>query len=186
MTADLFGAPSSSAIQRSAAISRCKRYRWQLGRRWAPGAPVLFCMLNPSTANAERDDPTIRRCVEFARAWGFPALHVVNLYPLRSPSPAVLEEWLDGVAYDDSAAHAEDLNLGWLRDEADKAGQVICAWGAGAPESIVPQIAALRGDEERPLYCIGRTEAGAPKHPLARGKHRVPASARPVPWEEPS
>jgi hypothetical protein len=81
---DLFG-------DRGATLSDCGRYRYRLWRRWADGPTVLFVMLNPSTADADVDDPTIRRCIGFARSWGAGALEVVNLYAWRATQPAELK-----------------------------------------------------------------------------------------------
>ena len=75
-------------MKRSAEISECGKYRWWLRRRWADGPVVCFVMLNPSTADAEQDDPTIRRCIGFAQAWGCGALEVRNLFPFRATNPA--------------------------------------------------------------------------------------------------
>ena len=63
-----------------ATLSPCGRYRYRLTRRWGDGGAVAFVMLNPSTADAEKDDPTIRRCIGFAREWRFGRLIVVNLF----------------------------------------------------------------------------------------------------------
>lgn len=75
-------------VKRAASISECGTYRWTLQRRWAAGERVCWIMLNPSTADAERDDPTVLRCMAFSRSWGYGGLIVVNLYPFRSSKPA--------------------------------------------------------------------------------------------------
>ena len=77
-------------MQSAARFSACRRYRFALWRRWAEGPQVLFVMLNPSTADEDHDDPTIRRCIGFARSWGFAALAVGNLFAWRCSSPADL------------------------------------------------------------------------------------------------
>src|SRR6266436_6577265 len=78
-------------MRSDACISRCGTYRYALWRRWAPGPQVLFVMLNPSTADRQRNDPTIRRCIGLAAAWGYGALAVGNLFAFRTPSPKVLK-----------------------------------------------------------------------------------------------
>src|SRR5207237_5457574 len=67
-----------------ASFSRDRRYRYRLWRRWDAARPVVaFVMVNPSTADAGRDDPTIRRCIGFARSWGYGRLEVVDLFAYR-------------------------------------------------------------------------------------------------------
>lgn len=78
-------------MERAAEFSGCGRYRYSLRRRWADGGPpACWIMLNPSTADAEKDAPTIRRCIGFSKAWGHNALVVVNLFALRSTDPTAL------------------------------------------------------------------------------------------------
>ena len=72
---------SDLLMKRTASLSRCATLRWWLGRRWAVGRTVCWIMLNPSTADSETDDPTLRRIIRFSQSWGFGALAVVNLYP---------------------------------------------------------------------------------------------------------
>ncbi|WP_043705621.1 DUF1643 domain-containing protein, partial [Synechococcus sp. CB0205] len=81
-----------------AALSSCGRYRWWLERQWQPQAPrLLFVGLNPSRATAERDDPTLRRLIAFAQAWGYGSLEVLNLFARISASPAVLRRSADPI-----------------------------------------------------------------------------------------
>jgi len=75
-------------IERKASFSHCKRYRYQLLRRWEGGiGRCVIVGLNPSTADAQNDDPTIRRCMGFAQDWGFNELIMVNLFAYRTPHP---------------------------------------------------------------------------------------------------
>lgn len=159
-----------------ARISDCGRYRWWLARRWVPSAEpariALFVMLNPSTANALVDDPTIRRCRAFARDLGCGVLEVVNLYGLRSTDPAQL--LLDP----DPVGPMNDAAIAWAASRADV---VIAAWGtfAGrsqAREARVDTVRALLPDE---LVCLGRTRDGHPRHPLY-----LPASSVVEPFDE--
>jgi hypothetical protein len=153
-------------MRRSAVFDASGRYRYRLVRAWARGRRVAFVMLNPSTADASRDDPTIRRCVGFARAWGFGSLEVVNLFALRTSKPRDLVRAADPVG---SANHR------YVVRALGRADLVIAAWG-GAPlaRSRDPFARLLRG---APVYCLGRTCAGAPRHPLY-----VRASTRLVPF----
>src|SRR6185437_4878200 len=84
---DLFGYSHYERLRRSASISECGRYRYWLRRSWGHGGngkTVSFIMLNPSMADAEQDDPTLRRCMGFAQGWGFSTLSVHNLFALRA------------------------------------------------------------------------------------------------------
>ena len=109
----------------SAVFSTCGNYRFILYRQWwvGPGS-VLFIMLNPSTADHRRNDPTIRACVSFAKLWGFPGLAVVNVCALRATNPAQLYRHPAPI----------DLELGeyndyWIRSAVESADLVVCAWG---------------------------------------------------------
>ena len=77
-----------SEIVKAAVISHCKRYRYRLARHWGAGSALPFVMLNPSTADADNDDPTIRRCIAFAKREGAGGIVVANLFAFRATSPA--------------------------------------------------------------------------------------------------
>ena len=95
------------ATRKQAVLSDCGTYRYRLWRKWGCGSPLLFVMLNPSTADAEVDDATIRRCLGFADAHGFGELEVVNLYAYRATDPADLKRAGYPVGPDNDA-HIED------------------------------------------------------------------------------
>lgn len=108
-------------IRRQAVFDPAGRYRYSLRRRWdAAGARVAFVLLNPSTADGRRDDPTIRRCIGFAREWGFGGLEVVNLFACRSTHPGGLRSAQDPVGPENDRF----LAAAW-----DRADRVIVAWG---------------------------------------------------------
>lgn len=143
-------------------ISACGRYRYWLERRWSAESPAVFVMLNPSTADAKIDDPTIRRCVGFAKREGHGGLVVVNLFGWRSSDPRQLARADDPVGPRNPRAIGEALLLG-----AVTSGRVICAWGSN--RMAEPQSAALRrraADFNVNLMCLAQTKSGAPKHPL--------------------
>jgi len=144
----------------AADLSTCGKYRYSLTRIW--GDPdsqnlMVFCMLNPSTADANTDDPTIRRCMGFARREGCDGIHVVNIYALRATSPA-------NMLADPNRVDA--VNLCYLRQAADCYGSICCAWGNHAEP--VPVRRALQAFESRQVHmsCLGKNKSGAPKHPL--------------------
>jgi hypothetical protein len=143
-----------------AKISDCGMYRYLLTRDISiigEAGKTVFVMLNPSTADAVENDPTIRRCIGFAETWGFGNLIVANLYALRSTQPAALWQHADPVGPENDAT---------LADLARRHRDIVCAWGANAkPERVrafVDVIKAAGGE----LWCLGTTKAGAPRHPL--------------------
>lgn len=145
----------------TATISPCGRYRYDLTRRWGTGPVALWVMLNPSTADADQDDPTIRRCRGFSTAWGCGGLVVVNLFAYRATKPAALNAVRDPCGPDNWATIDRWL---WSPD-VDIA---VAAWGASwekvdQPRLHVEHMAARVG---RHLVCLGRTKAGHPRHPL--------------------
>lgn len=179
-------------IRRSAELSDCGTYRWTLERRWGDGPACLWIMLNPSTATAAVDDPTVRRVIWFSHRWGHPAARIVNLYPFRSPSPAELLRWLQSsvTAYEatgNAIWQAINDNIHRVRLESFDASAIVLAWGADPLGEDREARRILDGLSTRvPHYCLGTTKSGAPLHPMARGKHRVPDDAQPVLWRRPA
>ncbi|MCZ0926475.1 DUF1643 domain-containing protein [Halomonas janggokensis] len=145
----------------SAIISDCGQYRYLLTRPSEVEHPerstALFLMLNPSTADASLDDPTIRRCRGFARSWGCAGLAVANLYALRATNPKEL--WKHD-------APIGDQNNAWLAKLAKEHCDIICAWGANAKPGRVKEVSRILVDAGARLWCMGTTKSGAPKHPL--------------------
>ena len=137
------------------------KYRYWLERRWLHArynAPqVVWCMLNPSTADAETDDPTVRRCVGFTHAWGYSRMTVVNLYAYRATNPRELGP----------LGHAKRLgpeNYDWLfyfmHNVMRNVRLVLCAWGAGRLDPLPHVITDVR------RYALAFTKTGEPSHPL--------------------
>lgn len=145
----------------SAIISACGRYRYQLTRppidRHTTAGPALFIMLNPSTADASVDDPTIRRCKSFAKTWDCAGIAVANLYALRATDPKEL--WL----HTDPVGPDNDHYLRMLSFEYET---VVCAWGANARPDRVKAIRDIFNGRHHRLMCLGATKQGAPRHPL--------------------
>lgn len=140
----------------SASISDCGTYRYGLKRVWDDAKPVVaWIMLNPSTADAEQDDPTIRRCVGFSKAWGYGGLAVVNLFALRATNPKYL--WL----VDDPVGPENDVFI----SEITQGRRVVAAWGAAArATSRAERVMMLLA--HRKIECLGTTAMGHPRHPL--------------------
>lgn len=162
-------APAEDDEQRGADISSCELYRYSLWRRWDRSKPaVLFVMLNPSTADAEQDDPTIRRCIGFAQRWGAGGVRVCNLYAYRTAYPKVLREaagaGIDPVGLLTGMQNKNDLAIASM---ACDAGRIIAAWGAWPgpyPMRVwrVNEILRRYGDVE----ALALTKDGSPRHPL--------------------
>lgn len=161
-------------VKASATISDCERYRYELSRRWVPAftppGSVCWVMLNPSTADAETDDPTIRRVMAFSKAFGFGGCVVVNLFGFRATNSR------DLVAADDPVGPKNDFIAGfWIRHMP----LVIAAWGAHRlakdRESWFFKQTRQAGTDVR---CLGVTKDGYPKHPLY-----LPSGSRLVPFE---
>ena len=158
-------------VRKSAELSSCGHYRWWLRRVWdiGNGEVVCFLMLNPSTADASQDDPTIRRCLSFAQAWGFSALSVRNLFPYRATDPRALL-----TAPDPLGGGRGDVEL----LAGCTAHTTVAAWGASVPFNRDKTALALiaRTFPDKVLYCLGLTKRGHPRHPLyvARTEPLIP------------
>ncbi len=136
-------------------------YRYRLWREWDAALPcVVFVMLNPSTADGEGDDPTVRRCIGFARSWGFGRLEVVNLCAYRATTPSDLFGADDPVGRD-NGAH--------LKTAVDGASLIVVAWGNNARNLATPRFDGA--------HHIGLTKLGQPRHPLY-----VSGCTRPTQW----
>lgn len=151
------------------AFSDDRRYRYVLWRHWGETAHPRYLMvigLNPSTADETQDDPTIRRCIGYAKAWGFDALCMTNLFAFRATDPAVMkaEEWPAGI----------EANR-WLHCCARNAGLVLAAWGVhGTHRDRARRVVELFDNWGFPLHALGTTKDGHPRHPLYMPKTAVP------------
>lgn len=168
-------APYPARIFGSADISPCGNYRYELSRSWDSMLPTIaFVMLNPSTADAAEDDPTIRRCIGFANAWGYGELKVYNLFVLRTPDPADLA----GHEYPEPVTTTADL---YIR-KATECAAILCAWGAflfqARPAETIGRIGVvfdiLSGLE---LLALATNRDGSPRHPLY-----VKGDTKPIVW----
>jgi len=149
----------NNAYMGDAIISKCGKYRYVLSRTWGGGREfVCFIMLNPSTADAEKDDPTIRRCVSFAQRWGYSKLEVVNLFAWRTPYPGDFRGVADPVGPD---------NDRYVLEALARATIVVAAWGrlemARPRAQVVTKIAEQMC---KSLNSLGVTKSDCPRHPL--------------------
>lgn len=146
--------------KRKTIFSECRKYRYTLWREWPDDMfdrhdnYLMVIGLNPSTADETQDDPTIRRCIGFAKRWGFGALCMTNLFAWRDTSPKAMKVATDPVGV---------MNDHWLSEYAKGAGFILAAWGnhgshlgrADVVTKLIPN-----------LHCLGKNKDGSPKHPL--------------------
>lgn len=146
-------------------ISRDGKYRFCLSRRWGFGPLAHWCMLNPSTADHRKDDPTIRRVMAFSRAWGFDGCFVTNVFPLRATNPRVLLTH----AEPDSVITQNEETIETAAFTAGKFGMMVCAWGAAVSHPVLldASLSALELIRKQTRsMCLGVTRDGHPRHPL--------------------
>lgn len=160
------------ATDRSAVISDDGLYRYELRRTWHVGRPdCVFIMLNPSTADATEDDPTIRRCVDFARRWECGRLIVVNLFAFRATKPVDLFKATDPVGPE---------NEDYVRRAVDHAdyhgGKIICAWGSHGEhmEQDRTVLGWIEAECKNPPMALSVTKSKQPGHPLYLKADSVP------------
>lgn len=158
MTGTLF--PVESAVKpvttSHAVFSEDRIYRYSLLRQWEPNAPwMMFIGLNPSTADETNDDPTIRRCMGFARREGCGTLVMANLFAFRATDPAVMK------AHPEPVGPESDERLARALGRID---HIVAAWGVHGThlgrDREVAEICKGR------LLCLGTTKEGHPRHPL--------------------
>jgi hypothetical protein len=153
-----------------AVYSDCERYRYSLTRVWdAAGEKVMFVMLNPSTATERQNDPTVERCERRARHLGYGAFRVTNIFAWRATDPRDMRAAQDPVGTENDAA---------ITEGADWADQIIAAWGTnGAHLDRGPAVARMLAQADTPLFHLGLSKDGHPKHPLY-----LPYSQQPEAW----
>jgi hypothetical protein len=158
-------------MRMDADFSRNRRYRYCLTREWnANSHPLVFIGLNPSTADEKNDDPTIRRCVGFARAWGYGGIVMLNLFAYRATDPYDMILTPDPIG----PRNNQEL-LNWTDREF-----VVAAWGThGAFKNRDIDVWNLL--QPRRIYTLGLTKNGHPKHPLY-----LPSTAVPILWSGPN
>ena len=149
-------------MEKSAIISNSNLYRYELHRTWdIDKGEVLFIMLNPSTANAWKDDLTTIRCINFAKKWGYGGISIGNIYPFRAKRPKDLKKWLK--TPNNGLWENRENNISHVQAMASEADVVVCAWGCNYKGGIPDWIDELGV----PLYYLEMCKDGiTPKHPL--------------------
>ncbi|MGR3570595.1 DUF1643 domain-containing protein [Brevirhabdus sp.] len=158
----------------TAVYSDCERYRYSLTRIWDPDERrVHFVMLNPSTATEIQNDPTVERCERRARALGYGAFCVTNIFAWRDTDPRAMRRAADPVGPGNDAA---------ILAAADWADATVCAWGThGAHLDRGPQVETLLRGAQIPLSHLGLSREGHPRHPLY-----IAYAVQPRRWDEPA
>lgn len=142
--------------KKDAMLSYDKKHRYHLFRFWDLTKPsIVFIMLNPSTADEEKDDPTIRKCVQYAKNWGYGLLFVVNLFSYRTTDPSVLKK------ADKTKNEYTDMYISQIANNAKK---VICAWGSSL--KVEDRVAEVKNQILCDLYALKINKDGNPTHPL--------------------
>lgn len=140
-----------------------EEYRYTLHRKWAEGPSILFIMLNPSTADEKKDDPTISKCVRFAKRWGFGSLYVGNLFAYRSTDPEGLKKISKGQAIGEE-------NDRYLTHLLTKCVKIVVAWGNHGINGTYDMQQILK---DKKLWCLDVNKNGSPAHPLYRRDNSI-------------
>lgn len=150
--------------QRGAIFDETRQYRYSLWRSWEDRSNrVAFILLNPSQANEVEDDPTIRRCIGFARDWGYGSMEIVNLFAYCATKVQTLKKARDPIGSEN------DL---YILQAAERASLLIYAWGNwGALRGRNLEVLGLL--REAKSGCLGLTNSGQPRHPLYLSKSSI-------------
>jgi len=151
----------------SADFSPCRRYRYTLWRQWRHGCGyVQFIGLNPSTADEYQNDPTVTRCINYAKRWGYSGMCMTNIFAYRATDPEEMKRYFDPVGPDN------DLHL---MDVSECARIIIAAWGVHGVHKIRGENVAMMFPN---LHCLKTTKDGHPSHPLY-----LRADLKPIPYK---
>jgi hypothetical protein len=162
---------SAAVYDSGAVLDRSGTYRYTLWRCWdASGPRAGFILLNPSAADATRDDPTLRRCMAFAHAWGFGGVQVVNLFAFRTPNPDHLRTAADPIGPE---------NDRYVLEASRRCALLVAGWGMCATaDQRAKDVLSLLAEQE--IYCLGYTKSGSPRHPLYMRGNVCPLPFRPL------
>jgi len=137
-------------------FSKSKIYRYYLERRWGGKSSLMVIGLNPSTADAIKNDPTVTRCINFAKTWGYGGLYMMNLFAIRSTDPKGM------------FTHPKPIGIEndkWLVKIACRSRLILCAWGNHGFH-LDRDISVQELLKNKKLYCLEKNVTGTPKHPL--------------------
>ncbi len=142
--------------ERGAEFSECRTWRYALWRLWSREPAVMFIGLNPSTADETQDDPTIRRCINFAKDWGYGGIYMLNLFAFRATNPKDMRDSTDPIGPGNNEA------LSYYRS---KCGLIVAAWGADKHIKKRGSF-VIENCIGRRVECLDFTKDKHPKHPL--------------------
>ena len=163
-------------MEKRAIISNSNLYRYELHRTWdIDKGEVLFIMLNPSTANAWKDDLTTIRCINFAKKWGYGGISIGNIYPYRTKKPKHLRQWMK-MRFEEDYPEVNDLNISHVQAMANEADLIVCAWGCNYKGGIPDWVEELDNLHYLELCKDRKT----PKHPLGN----LSKDLRPIKFNE--
>jgi hypothetical protein len=171
-------------MKRSAELSECGRFRFSLSREWSAMPRCAWLMLNPSTADADTDDATIREIVKRADAWGYGAVDVVNVIPFRATEPADMWRWHASLDVSDRV-DVITSNTSHIAAVAAEAAMRLVGFGADAAVRAPTMVRHALDYFRDGAFCLGTNSKGWPLHPLASGKLRIPANTAPRFWTWP-
>lgn len=161
-------------MKRDAIISDCGTFRFSLSRSWDKARPAVCIIgLNPSVADAQEDDPTIRRCIGFAKRWGYGTLFMVNLFAYRATDPSDLHQAISaGVDME------QKLNNDHILSMASGALLTVCAWGGNKVYGRDIEVLQLLKEMGVVTHALVVNSDGTPKHPLY-----IKGDTIPTPWD---
>jgi hypothetical protein len=172
-------------MYRAATFDDKRKHRMRLERQWGEGHTVVFCCKNPSDADENREDPTLRRMIGFAHRWGYRRLLVVNADTFVTSDPWDCAQMVESLRRLGMATVYMEKSVEAILDAAAEADLFIAAWGhpLREQEKWYRQLHGLLADDAGiELHHLGLTKDGWPIHPLARGKHRIPDDQQPIRW----
>lgn len=154
-------------MKNTAKLSECRKYRFALWRTWDDSKSyVMFVGLNPSTADESTDDPTLTRCINYAKSWGFGGVCMANLFAYRATEPSDMKAAKDPIGC---------KNNEWLKKLANDAGLVVAAWGNdGSYLGRSEQVKELLSN----IHCLKINKSGEPAHPLYQKADMKPVPMR--------
>jgi len=154
-------------MKNTAKLSKCRKYRFALWRTWDDAKPVvLFIGLNPSTADENSDDPTLTRCINYAKLWGYGGVCMANLFAFRATEPAQMKSAKDPVG---------SQNNRWLKNLAGEAGLIVAAWGN---DGIYLQRSKQVRKMLPGIHCLKINKSGEPAHPLYQKANLEPVKLK--------
>ncbi len=147
-----------AGMEKGARFSESRVHRYALWRIWDKEKPaVMFVGLNPSTADENVDDPTIKRCIDFAKRWGYGSLYMLNLFAFRATKPKDMKKADDKIGWDNDAA---------LKRYAKKCDEIVAAWGVNGTLEERNRFVCDKVLFDFKLMCLRKTQGGHPEHPL--------------------